>query len=254
MEKKIRETFYKIVVVGVGGTGGLLANFLAKSLCDKNNVRLSLVDADIVEKKNLLRQPYTMDDIGCCKAEALAGALTDVYNMTVLGFNCFINNAEDIRNIFNNTATSDETEGKLIVNILCGCVDNHACRKAMHDYFSMADSNLLYIDSGNEFSYGEVVFGAKKGRTVLSPDKVFYFPDLFDGELKPRSEQSCEELNDAAPQHLCTNLMASNIMLSGILSFMNDGNYPAGIVHFDSGITGGFRLKKVAYAEGGETA
>ena len=249
--------FYNILIVGAGGTGGLLANFLTKSLAGMENINIGLVDADIVEAKNLLRQPYVTEDIGLCKAEALAGALTDVYGLNVMAFDMFINNSTDIGVCFSGISTAEYGDDE--IRILCGCVDNHAARKAMHDFFSetMDKDGLLYIDSGNEFSYGEVVFGAKKGGKIISPDKLYYFPDLFDGNMTPRSEESCEALNNVAPQHLCTNIMAANIMLSGILEFIQEKKYPQGIVHFDSGITGDFRMKRIPYVlrkEGGDDA
>lgn len=245
-----RKLFFRILIVGVGGTGGLLANFLCKSLAGTDNVDIALVDADVVEKKNLLRQPYTLQDIGENKAMALAGALTDVYGLNVRAFSAYVESAKDIENFFYRGTFISGYDN--CVNILCGCVDNHAARKCMHDFFDEKNcySPLLYVDSGNEFSYGEVVYAVKeKYGKILSPDKLYYFPDLFDGDMTPRSQESCEVLNDSAPQHLATNMLAANIMLSGILGLIQNGVMPSGMVTFDSGISGGgFRVKQIPYA------
>ena len=125
----------------------------------------------------------------------------------------------------------------------------------MHEYFasrtdySSYNAPLLYADSGNEFSYGEVVFGVSVDGNVKAPDKVHYFPDLFDGDMTPRSQESCEALNESAPQHFTTNLMAATIMLSGISRLIQDGIFPTGIVNFDSGITGNFRMSAFPFED-----
>ncbi|MCR5726449.1 MAG: ThiF family adenylyltransferase [Lachnospiraceae bacterium] len=258
----MKRLFYNIIIVGVGGTGGLLANFLCKTLAKRTDVCITLVDADVVEAKNLVRQPYMEEDIGACKSEALAEALQDAYDVSVISEGIFIESAEDISSMFYHAKDVFRMENNIEnyrddfneVKILCGCVDNHAARKCMHDYFTGNYSRaydygtpLLYADSGNEFNYGEVVFGLCKGKEVVAPDKVHYFPDLFDGELTPRSQESCEALNESAPQHFTTNLMAATIMLSGISRLIQTGVFPTGIVNFDSGITGSFRMSAFPY-------
>ena len=257
----MKKIFYNILIVGVGGTGGLLANFLCKTLAKRKDVCVTLADADVVEAKNLIRQPYMEEDIGACKSEALAEALQDAYDVSVLSENSYIESAEDIDQMFYHAREVyriENSEGGYYgssyneVRILCGCVDNHAARKCMHEYFMGEDfsynrSLLLYADSGNEFNYGEVVFGLCEGDKVIAPDKVHYFPDLFDGELTPRSQESCEALNESAPQHFTTNLMAATIMLSGISRLIQTGVFPTGIVNFDSGITGTFRMSAFPY-------
>ncbi|MBR6476417.1 MAG: ThiF family adenylyltransferase [Lachnospiraceae bacterium] len=258
----MKKLFYNIVIVGVGGTGGLLANFLCKTLAKRKDVCVTLVDADVVEEKNLVRQPYMEEDIGSCKAEALADALQDAYGLNVLAENCFIDNADDLGRIFyrGRGVYKCESEDRWCnqlreIRILCGCVDNHAARKCMHEYFACrTDYNsynapLLYADSGNEFSFGEVVFGVSVDGEVKAPDKVHYFPDLFDGDMTPRSQESCEALNESAPQHFTTNLMAATIMLSGISRLIQDGIFPTGIVNFDSGITGNFRMSAFPFKD-----
>lgn len=257
----MKKLFFNVLIVGVGGTGGLLANFLCKTLAKRKDVCVTLCDADVVEAKNLLRQPYTEEDIGACKSEALAEALAEAYGLNVLSEDRFIENAKDIADMFSRAKDVYRWENDLNyycsdikeLRILCGCVDNHAARKCMHDYFvknhrdSAYDKPLLYADSGNEFNYGEVVFGIVNNGKILAPDKVNYFPDLFDGDMTPRSQESCEALNESAPQHFTTNLMAATIMLSGISRLIQTGVFPTGIVNFDSGITGTYRMSAFPY-------
>lgn len=63
----------KILVLGLGGVGANVALMLSRAGFDN----FILVDNDIVEKSNLIRQyPYTEKDIGRSKCETLANILT----------------------------------------------------------------------------------------------------------------------------------------------------------------------------------
>jgi sulfur carrier protein ThiS adenylyltransferase len=57
--------------VGIAGLGGLGSN-LAMALARVGVGRLVLVDFDVVERKNLSRQAYSVDQVGMRKTEAMA--------------------------------------------------------------------------------------------------------------------------------------------------------------------------------------
>lgn len=250
--------FYNILVIGVGGTGGLFANFLAKIMqgMDRKDYSIALADADRVEKKNLDRQPYFVEDIGESKAKVTARALEEGYGVTFRYYERYISTDKDIEMMLRDGMPKDRCYGLDVSCIIVGCVDNHAARKCMHDYFEKSDrGNILYIDSGNEYSFGEVVYSAKGGRTVHSPLKSFYFPDIFSGDMTSREEESCEALNSSAPQHFCTNLMAASIMISAVSAFMSGAKLMTGITSFDSGIADGdIRVSHHPYSERGSMA
>lgn len=77
--------------IGIAGLGGLGSN-AAMSLARAGIGRLVLVDFDKVEKKNLDRQYYFLDQIGKLKVEALKenirgidpGAVVETYNLKLL--------------------------------------------------------------------------------------------------------------------------------------------------------------------------
>lgn len=238
-----REHIFHIIIIGCGGTGGNLATRLCQFLVGvpKDRYLVTLVDEDSVSLSNLCRQPYLYEDLNKCKSEALASLLSQSLELNIRAVPRYINSWEDIEQYVKTSHELYNDErwcGKFPVPVICGCVDNMHARKCMHEYFEKTDT-VIYIDSGNEFSYGEVVFGAKKKGKVLSPDKTFYFPDMFEqADLTPRSEESCEDLNSSddrsLSQHLCTNLTASTVMLTGLCSLFSSGRFPTGIVHFDT--------------------
>lgn len=228
---------FHIIIVGTGGTGGNLATRLCQFLVDipRDKYVVTLIDGDTVEKKNLKRQPFLESDIGKNKSESLASILSEAYDMNIRYNTNYISSCKDIEDYIESSKELYETSysSKPVV-VICGCVDNMHARKCMHEFFEKNET-VIYIDSGNEFSYGEVVFGAKKKGKILSPDKTFYFPDMFEeADMTPRAEESCEVLNNSSPQHLVTNVMAANIMMTGLAGLMTEGTIPTGIVHFDS--------------------
>lgn len=88
--KEIRHE-YKIVIVGAGGTGGTLASMLARYLYSKKTdeirqFKLYLIDGDLVDEKNINRQPFSSDDVGCFKVDCLSEAYTEVYGISVFHF------------------------------------------------------------------------------------------------------------------------------------------------------------------------
>ena len=135
-----------ITIVGVGGTGGFLAEQICRLLTGREG-DVTLVDHDIVEPHNLLRQNFYPDDVGRFKAEALASRLSAQYK----------------RPIRFATKKFEEVSGSLyqmgpIFRIVIGCVDNAAARQAMALYFSGGISNWL-IDAGNGEKWGQIIVG-----------------------------------------------------------------------------------------------
>ncbi|MEC7704778.1 MAG: ThiF family adenylyltransferase [Candidatus Thermoplasmatota archaeon] len=64
----------KILLIGAGGIGGLLAIFVIKAITKsglKKDVSLTIMDGDIVEERNLPHQFFSDDDIGKSKVDAL---------------------------------------------------------------------------------------------------------------------------------------------------------------------------------------
>lgn len=220
------EGFYNIIVVGCGGTGGhFLTNFgrFLQSYMGERGYQLTIIDGDIVEASNLTRQPFLEEDIGKNKAEAFAEIFTEVYNIKCSFCNEYVDTPEDILKLTDKTG----------LTLLIGAVDNHACRKILHEVFQRLDS-CIYIDSANEYSVGEIVIGVKMGGIILYPDRTFYFPDVLTDQSVPKSQQSCMQLNASTPQHLVTNLMAANLLLMIVVTVMAEQQMIGGMFLFDA--------------------
>jgi hypothetical protein len=128
-----------IIVVGCGGTGGFVADGLARML--PPTIGLILIDMDRVEARNLNRQSFTTADVGLFKSEALAKRLAGKYQRpvqyTVLP-----------------VGAADLPKG-----IVAGCVDNGLARQAIADRIH---DGQWWVDSGNGTNFGQVLIGNSK--------------------------------------------------------------------------------------------
>lgn len=217
-----------LIVIGCGGTGGHYINNLGRFLHSYDlkgefNLKITLVDGDVVEKKNLTRQPFLPADVGRKKAEVMAEVMREVYGVKCDYVDSYIDYASDIARL----VRSDT------VVLLIGAVDNHQCRQSMHDFFEESDT-CIYMDSANEYSVGEIVIGAHIGGIEMYPDRSAYFPEVLTDKSTRRSEESCEVLNAASPQHLVTNLLAANLLLINTVEFFAEKRWQGGMFLFDA--------------------
>jgi len=128
-----------IIVVGCGGTGGFVADGLARML--PPNIGLILIDMDRVEARNLNRQSFTAADIGLFKSEALAKRLAGKYQRPV-------------RYSILPVGAADLPKG-----IVVGCVDNGLARRTISDRIH---DGQWWVDSGNGRNYGQILIGNSK--------------------------------------------------------------------------------------------
>ena len=122
-----------IIVVGCGGTGGFVADGLARML--PTNINLILIDMDRVEERNLNRQSFTAADVGLFKSEALAKRLAGKYQRPVQ-YSILPVGAADLPK-----------------GIVVGCVDNGLARQAIADRIH---DGQWWVDSGNGANFGQV--------------------------------------------------------------------------------------------------
>ena len=128
-----------IIVVGCGGTGGFVADGLARML--PPNINLILIDMDTVEERNLNRQSFTNVDIGLYKSEALTKRLAGKYQRPVQ-YSVLPVGAADLPR-----------------GIVVGCVDNGLARQAIANRIHDAQ---WWVDSGNGSNFGQVLIGNSK--------------------------------------------------------------------------------------------
>lgn len=223
-----------IVVVGAGGTGGNLLKELGRFLQfyyeEQTRWRLVIIDGDKVEEKNAERQPFAVTDAMAFKASVIKEGLCTAYGLPenrIHAVTSYIEKTYDLQKVVSGAAYGS-TEV-----ILVGAVDNHRARQVMHNYFSIT-RNCLYIDSANEFDYGEIVIGIKKNGKEIAPPRGYYFPEVLTDDGPRASELSCGAINVSAPQHQITNLTAANHILASIINYMKYGKADGGMICFNA--------------------
>jgi hypothetical protein len=234
---------FDIVQIGTGGNGGYLVQRLSKilyafSLNRHFSFSYSLVDGDIVESKNLLRQPFIDDDLNLHKSKVLAERYGNAYDYTILYRDTYIESADDLIKCF-----QSPEEEKVNIPILIGCVDNNATRKIMHEVFERLE-HIIYIDSGidgidpddqEESGYtGQVVCGIKmKNEVLLDPVGVVYDNILLDNESRLPTE-ACGETIVNHPQRMQTNEMAALVMAGYLNTILGESKIVTHYTNFNA--------------------
>ena len=132
-------------IIGAGGVG----SWLAPAICLlKSPKEVTIVDGDILERKNLNRQLFTKADIGKPKSDALAAK-----------YGC----ASEPKWYSHGSLHLDKTDWLLVG------VDNHPARRSV-------------LESCDAFGC-KAIFGANE---VTSAEAFYYQPDWKDSELDPR--------------------------------------------------------------------
>lgn len=131
----------QLVLVGVGGTGGYLAQGVAKLVAGYDlDLDVSLIDPDIVEERNIYRQNFLACEVGHAKAEVLAARLNAQFGTA---FASYVGKGEEY-----DRAHRDSGYRTLFVT----CVDTLAARTPYA-------AKPLWLDCGNALAHGQVVFG-----------------------------------------------------------------------------------------------
>lgn len=220
-----------MVVVGAGGTGTYFLKEVSRfiyALGDHSMIgKMTIIDGDIVERKNLERQCFQEEDIGLFKSSVMADILNCAFSLSWKAKAIFLESKDQLTIEKGDAFRKEEY---ITFPVIVGCVDNHACRMVLEDYFNSCKS-CIYLDAANEYSSGEIVVALKVNGKVLSPLRSKYFPEIMKKQ-KSRSQMSCTELSAVSPQHICVNMLAGNILLSEFSSICG-GKFHGGMVVFD---------------------
>jgi hypothetical protein len=224
----------KIVMIGAGGTGAHVAPNLYRLLYSlERPVRFIIADGDSVEDKNLVRQHFCRAELGMNKARALAERYALAFGLAPEYIPDFIESGERLAELVKPEDVSlangvlDAKKKKMIFSadelaILIGAVDNNKSRRVCHEVF-LSSSDLIYIDSGNGESGGQVVCGVRKNsKTMLKPVGGLY-PDVLRETDKFPSELSCAEASVSAPQSITANLMAATVVAGIVYNILARG-------------------------------
>lgn len=147
-----RPRFVRVLVIGAGGTGARVIPPLVKLLPPGRSC-VALCDDDHVEPRNLLRQDFYQEDVGCYKAEVIA----ERYTSQAVPVLPVITRWDGLMPLVHSDSDNEEYP------TILGCVDNVQTRIMMRDTrFS------VYLDAGNALRTGQVVLSLYRRRTAIT--------------------------------------------------------------------------------------
>ena len=187
----LRHRAVRILVVGAGGTGSAVVlglPYLDQAMRvwgHRYGLEVALMDADSVSETNCVRQPFSVSDIGLNKATVLINRINLFWGM----------NWTAIASGFH--AKSFDRNQDRCPDLVIGCVDTRAARRAIQDSFSQGLSRAHYwLDLGNNASSGQYVLGqplnaqnrrkAARLRTVSE-----LYPEIVDDRVGEDPLPSC---------------------------------------------------------------
>jgi molybdopterin/thiamine biosynthesis adenylyltransferase len=200
---------YVFIVVGVGGTGSLVARDLPKLLL-RTESEMVIIDGDNVEEKNMVRQAYQTHDIGENKANALAKKINTFYGNICESVDSYVTKNEITEIV--------KSKYKSYVPVIIGCVDNNKTRLLLENTFKDLDE-CIYIDSANSEYSGDVYI------TIKSDDAQY-------GKLRSEAykmnidthptEKSCEaQIMVGNIQYMVTNLKMATVVIEHISALLH---------------------------------
>lgn len=230
------------ILVGAGGNGAYFVRDFMRQVKIQNDRlqemgssqrhNVTIIDADDIEAKNLIRQNFIRSDIGKFKSEVMAERYGKAFGTPINFVTEYIKDAAHLRRI------ADTQSG---YPVFIGAVDNNKTRKIIYDAWKGYQGSF-WIDAGNEEWGGQVVCGynypkkaeaktpSNKPQVFRMPCLVDIYPEVFDAQDRLPDELSCAERAISAPQNVFTNLTAANYMLGfAYMILANDRNLNDGL-------------------------
>ncbi len=223
MERQYKVVFgevslFRILLVGVGGTGSALALALAGLMHHARQkgirIELTLVDDDKIEDKNIGRQEFGVASSlmgGVYKCSDMALRMNAAYGLDMVAWpECY---AADL-------GTAWVKHGRDRVHLIIGCVDNHLGRQEIAKTVAQFNGRVWALDSGNAEFNGQVLIGNTTDVGSIQFDRLGLCTGLPSPYLQePRLLQpeevaqplSCAEMAQREEQSLMVNRFAAAI-------------------------------------------
>ena len=177
----------RVLVVGCGGNGSAITAglpYLHQAMLVQGHpggLDVTLMDGDVVSATNCVRQPFSQVEIGHSKAVVLVSRMNLFWGL----------DWHAVPEHFCSRTNVDR------VDILIGCVDTRAARKAIAEKVTGRSSGVfLWLDLGNHATGGQFVLGQPwNWRNKRSATRLLtiaeLFPELIEPSLDDDGQPSC---------------------------------------------------------------
>lgn len=244
----ISETI-KVLVIGAGGTGSLLATDLARmnlaleELGHLGGMTVTIIDGDTVSKSNVGRQSFYAADIGLPKSSVVVNRINACY-----GFNW-----TSIEHPFTENGLSD-------FDIIISCVDSAAARRTIVKSFDKF-CPAYWLDMGNKAHVGQCVLGEPRPSggadwPMRLPTVTDLYPKLLDATMPEDDTPSCSLAEALEKQGLFINRAMAMFGLNMLEQLVRNGSikYSAVFVDLNTALTTNLPVSKEIWAAMGHTS
>ena len=171
----IRDRSIRVLVIGAGGTGSAIVLGLPyldqamQAWGHRFGLEVTLVDGDLVSETNCVRQPFSVSDIGQNKANVLVNRI-----------NLFWGTRWSAIPSHFHSRSFDRHQDRC-PDLVIGCVDTRAGRRAIAESFSGALRHVSYwLDLGNNAASGQYVLGQPlNGRNRRKAERLRTVTELY---------------------------------------------------------------------------
>ncbi|MCX6984220.1 MAG: ThiF family adenylyltransferase [Lentisphaerae bacterium] len=212
----------KLIIIGLGGIGGALAEPMARYMAHRKmeSLQMLLVDGDRYEPKNADRQRVSCDEVGQHKSELWAKRMSRMFA------------ALDVKSITGYVTPANIARIIQTGDTVMLCVDNHATRNLVQEHMLRLRDAVL-ISGGNDYTNGNVqVFVKRKGRVLTAPITKHH-PEIENPADKRPDEIGCDDEIPDSPQLIFTNFTAAAVMMNAYHRLGNGTEPSYGEVYFD---------------------
>lgn len=233
-----------IIMVGLGATG----THILRSLCQdlhfyKGKKRITLIDGDAVEEKNVQRQLFLADDLDKKKVHVLQDVYQGLYDVQIQSYADYIIDETVLERLV------PPIEG--VLTIVIAAVDNNQTRQMLDRFFKLeAYPDMVYIDAGihgieknkdgkldaRTGNNGQVVVGFKSDHKIILEPLSAYYPNVMTDRDSPAP--GCGEIVVSAPQRLGTNRFAAQVVNNIMATFIAEQKILVSHCTFDARMCG----------------
>ena len=237
-----------VSIIGAGGTGGYVVRdflrFLSslKGKGDTRNFLVQLVDDDVVEEKNLIRQNFIASDLNKPKALVLAERYGRAFGIPVVPKVQKISSYYNLETLHREGAEMiNNNDRNSCLHIVVGCVDNHKARREINSYLNR-HTGRYWIDAGNERKSGQVVCGYSISGVTAEPNVAFKMPKVTDlypeildesQDLVGSDETSCAERAQQEDQNIFINMTSALNVLNYLRAIILEEKITNNEIRFD---------------------
>ncbi|MHB8655739.1 MAG: PRTRC system ThiF family protein [Terriglobia bacterium] len=225
----------KVLVVGCGGTGSVIAAglpYLHQAMIANGHpagLQVTLLDGDVISPTNCVRQPFSRSEIGLHKAVVLVNRLNVFWGLDWQALP--LNLEKGVR--------IDEA------HIVIGCVDTRAARALIRNGTSDCSSVDYWLDIGNNADSGQFILGEplneinRRSRTRLRTVAEL-FPEIVDPDLDNDGLPSCSAAEALERQEPFVNSTLAQHALALLARLFRYGmvSYHGGFINLSTGLTG----------------